>query len=34
MLFRHPEHRGERIGKTLLDYSIDLFDVTKVDVNE
>jgi len=34
MLFIHPEFRGERIGKTLLDYSIDKLNVTKVDVNE
>lgn len=34
MLFIHPEFRGERIGKTLLDYSIDKLNVIKVDVNE
>ena len=34
MLFIHPEYRGKRIGKTLLDYSIDHLNVTKVDVNE
>lgn len=34
MLFIHPEYRGKRIGKTLLDYSINQLDVTKVDVNE
>jgi len=34
MLFIHPEFRGERIGKTLLDYSIDKLNVTKIDVNE
>ncbi|MCX2680203.1 GNAT family N-acetyltransferase [Galbibacter sp. EGI 63066] len=34
MLFIHPEYRGKRIGKTLLDYSIDKLNVTKVDVNE
>ncbi|MBW1296308.1 GNAT family N-acetyltransferase [Aquimarina litoralis] len=34
MLFIHPDFRGKRIGKTLLDYSIDNLKVTKVDVNE
>jgi len=34
MLFIHPNYRGKRIGKTLLEYSIDQLDVTKVDVNE
>ncbi len=34
MLFIHPEYRGKRIGKTLLDYSINQLGVTKVDVNE
>jgi len=34
MLFIHPEYRGKRIGKTLLDYSINQLDITKVDVNE
>jgi putative acetyltransferase len=34
MLFIHPEFRGERIGKTLLDYAIDQLNVIKVDVNE
>ncbi|MDG5491290.1 GNAT family N-acetyltransferase [Psychroserpens sp. SPM9] len=34
MLFIHPEHRGQRIGQTLLDYAINHFKVTKVDVNE
>lgn len=34
MLFIHPDYRGKRIGKTLLDYSIDKLNVTKVDVNE
>lgn len=34
MLFIHPAHRGKRIGKTLLDYAINHFNVTKVDVNE
>ena len=34
MLFIDPAYRGKRIGKTLLDYAIDHFIVTKVDVNE
>ncbi|SHJ68006.1 putative acetyltransferase [Arenibacter nanhaiticus] len=34
MLFIHPDYRGKRIGKSLLDYSIDNLNVTKVDVNE
>ena len=34
MLFIHPEYRGKRIGKALLDYSIDKLNITKVDVNE
>ncbi len=34
MLFIHPEYRGKRIGKILLDYSIDNLNVNKVDVNE
>jgi len=34
MLFIHPDFRGKRIGKILLDYSIDKLNVTKVDVNE
>jgi putative acetyltransferase len=34
MLFIHPEYRGKGIGKTLLDYSINQLDITKVDVNE
>jgi putative acetyltransferase len=34
MLFIHPDYRGRRIGKTLLDYSISKLKVTKVDVNE
>jgi putative acetyltransferase len=34
MLFIHPEYRGKRIGKALLDYAIDELNVTKVDVNE
>jgi putative acetyltransferase len=34
MLFIHPEYRGKKIGKTLLNYSIAQLDVIKVDVNE
>ena len=34
MLFIHPEYRGRKIGKTLLEYSIHNLNVTKVDVNE
>lgn len=34
MLFIHPEYRGKRIGKTLLNYSINKLNVYKVDVNE
>ena len=34
MLFVHPDHRGKRIGKSLLDFSISHLEVTKVDVNE
>ncbi|MEM6377950.1 MAG: GNAT family N-acetyltransferase [Bacteroidota bacterium] len=34
MLFIAPECRGQKIGKTLLDYAITNLEVTKVDVNE
>lgn len=34
MLFIDPEYRGKKIGKILLNYSIDNLNVTKVDVNE
>lgn len=34
MLFMHPEQRSKKIGKSLLEYAIKHFDVTKVDVNE
>lgn len=34
MLFIHPDYRGKRIGKTLLDFSIEKLNVLKVDVNE
>lgn len=34
MLFVHPEYRGKRIGKILLDYSIRNLNVCKVNVNE
>jgi len=34
MLFIHPEYRGKRIGKALLNYAITKLNVIKVDVNE
>ncbi|SNR83413.1 GNAT family N-acetyltransferase [Lutibacter flavus] len=34
MLFIHSGYRGKSIGKALLNYSIDKFNVSKVDVNE
>lgn len=34
MLFIHPNYRGKKIGKTLLDYAVDIMNITKVDVNE
>ena len=34
MLFLHPDHRGMGVGKMLLDYALEQFKVTKVDVNE
>ena len=34
MLFIHPKYRGKRIGRTLLNYSVDKLNVNKVDVNE
>lgn len=34
MLFIHPNYRGKSIGKTLLEYSIKILNITKVDVNE
>lgn len=34
MLFIDPQLRGKKIGKTLLNYSINNLNVTKVDVNE
>ncbi|NVK07482.1 MULTISPECIES: GNAT family N-acetyltransferase [Tenacibaculum] len=34
MLFIHPEYRGKKVGKALLEYSIDKLNVDKVDVNE
>lgn len=34
MLFIDPRYRGEKIGKVLLDYSINNLNVSKVDVNE
>ena len=34
MLFIHPDYRGKKIGKVLLEYAINHLHVTKVDVNE
>lgn len=34
MLFVHPDHIGQGIGKALLTYAIEKFDVKRVDVNE
>ena len=34
MLFIHPDYRGQGIGKQLLDYAFEHFNVNKVDVNE
>lgn len=34
MLFIHPDQRGKKMGKTLLDYVIKEQAVKKVDVNE
>lgn len=34
MLFIHPDYRGHKIGSTLLNYAIQEFNITKVDVNE
>lgn len=34
MLFIHPDYRGQKIGKKLLNHSIEKMGVTKVDVNE
>ena len=34
MLFIHPDERGKKMGKTLLDYVIKNQEVNKVDVNE
>lgn len=34
ILFIHPDYRGKKIGKALLDYAITKLNVIKVDVNE
>ncbi|TPN83484.1 GNAT family N-acetyltransferase [Aquimarina algicola] len=34
MLFIYPDYRGQKIGTSLLDYSIEHLNVRKVDVNE
>lgn len=34
MLFVHPDHRGQQVGKLLLDYALRYLGVKKVDVNE
>ena len=34
MLFIHPDHRGKKMGKALLEYVINYQEVRKVDVNE
>lgn len=34
MLFIHPNSRGKGIGKTLVEYTLQEHNVTKVDVNE
>lgn len=34
MLFIDPEQRGKGIGKALLNYAINEFNITEVDVNE
>lgn len=34
MLFIHPEYTGKKIGRALLDFSINELQVLKVDVNE
>ncbi|PWN71922.1 GNAT family N-acetyltransferase [Chryseobacterium phosphatilyticum] len=34
MLFIHNDFRNQGLGKKLITYGIDCFDVTKVDVNE
>lgn len=34
MLFIHPDYRGQGIGKQLLNYALEHFDIKKVDVNE
>lgn len=34
MLFIDPEHRGRGLGKQLVDYSIEHFNIQELDVNE
>ena len=34
MLFIDTDYRGKQVGKTLLNFSIEKMNVTKVDVNE
>lgn len=34
MLFIHPDDRGQGIGKRMLNYAVDTFHATELDVNE
>lgn len=34
MLFIHPDHRGQGLGKQLLDYAVHNLNATGLDVNE